>query len=299
MDVTESWDGTERTTPGGGPFNTARALSRLGVPTAFLGRLSTDDPGRELARLLSDDGVDLSLVSVGPEPTTVARASVTKDGSATYRFSTDGTSAPNLTPDMLPATLGPDVTAIHVGTLGLVLEPISSTVMELLAREGARRRVMVDPNIRPDAIANASASHARLIAAIGLSTVVKASEDDVAWLYPGLDLSTAAERMLARGVRLVVVTLGERGAMGMTAAGQVEVKAQAVEVVDTIGAGDAFGAALLAWLEEHCPIQRDLRLEATELASALTFACRAASLSCTRAGAEAPYRADLDKPLRC
>ena len=271
MDVTESWDGTERTTPGGGPFNTARALSRLGVPTAFLGRLSTDDPGRELARLLSDDGVDLSLVSVGPEPTTVARASVTKDGSATYRFSTDGTSAPNLTPDMLPATLGPDVTAIHVGTLGLVLEPISSTVMELLAREGARRRVMVDPNIRPDAIANASASHARLIAAIGLSTVVKASEDDVAWL----------------------------GAMGMTAAGQVEVKAQAVEVVDTIGAGDAFGAALLAWLEEHCPIQGDLRLEATELASALTFACRAASLSCTRAGAEAPYRADLDKPLRC
>lgn len=293
MDVAESWDGSRRTTPGGGPFNTARALSRLGVSTAFLGRLSTDDAGRQLARLLSDDGVDMSLVNVGPEPTTVARASIGKDGTAAYAFLTEGTSAINLTPATLPANLEPEVTAIHAGTLGLLLEPISSTILELLDRESGRRVVMVDPNIRLNAITNASAARARLFAAIERSTIVKASEDDVAWLYPGLDLTTATSRMLELGVRLAVVTLGARGAVGMTSAARVQVQAPAVRVVDTIGAGDTFGAALLAWFHEHGLLQQDFRLSGTDLEPALAFACRAASLTCTRAGCVPPTRGEL------
>ena len=293
VDTSHFTDGTERRTPGGGPFNTARALARLGIPTSFLGRLSTDSAGRELGRLLSVDGVDLSRVSFGPEPTTVARATVGKDGSAVYRFMTDGTSAPNLTSSMLPPSLGADVTAIHVGSLGLVLEPMASTILELLDRERGRHFVMVDPNVRPSAIRDPVAARARIDAAIARSTIVKASEDDVAWLYPGLDLPTAAVQILAAGARLAVITLGARGALGITEGARVQVPAPAVEMVDTIGAGDAFGAALLAWLHEHEMLQRDLRIGHAELTSALAFACQAASLTCTKAGAEPPIRAEL------
>ena len=295
IDITRLADGSERKTPGGGPFNTARALARLGVPTSFLGRLSTDQDGRQLADLLSLDGVGLSLVSVGPEPTTVAHAIIDDHGSAAYRFVTDGTSAPNLTPAMLPAALGPDVAAVYVGTLGLVLEPISSTIVELLQREGGRRLVMVDPNIRQDAIRDPDAAHARLNSAMARSTIVKASEDDVAWLYRDVDLETAAGRMLAAGARLVVITLGRRGALGITAGARVQVRAPAVEVVDTIGAGDTFGAALLAWLTEHDALQPDLDIGARDLESALSFACQAASVTCTRAGADPPPRAEVAK----
>ena len=128
-------DGTQRGMPGGGPFNTARSLARLGVPTAFLGRLSTDLFGRQLEGLLVSDGVNLELASTGPESTTIAVVSVDGEGFAAYQFFVHGTSAPNLTPGMIPAEFGPDVTALHLGTLGLVLEPMASTLVDLVARE--------------------------------------------------------------------------------------------------------------------------------------------------------------------
>ena len=281
-------DGTVAAVPGGGPFNTARALARLGVPTSFLGRLSTDDDGRLLARLLEADGVDIAMVSVGPEPTTVARASINRDGSASYRFLTDGTSAPNLTADMLPATLAPDVAAIHVGTLGLVLEPIASTIIELLDNQGTQRLVTIDPNIRQDAIRDPGRTRARILALLARSTIVKASEEDLAWLYPGQDLMTAAGEALAAGPRLVVVTLGAQGAVGITTSLRIQVSAPVVDVVDTIGAGDAFGAALLAWLDEHRLLRPDFSIGPDDLELALTFACKIASLTCASVGAEPP-----------
>src|SRR5438045_9752557 len=114
----QNGDGTQRATPGGGPFNTARALARLGVPTAFLGRLSDDDYGRELAELLVADGVSLALASFGPQRTTIAVANVDSEGFAEYQFMVHGTSAPNLTEDSLPEHLARHVHAIHLGTLG-------------------------------------------------------------------------------------------------------------------------------------------------------------------------------------
>jgi len=116
--------------PGGGPFTTARALARLGIPTQFLGRLSTDRLGQQLRDLLRTDGADLSLTSFGPEPTTLAIAEVDPDGHAAYRFVIDGTSAPNLTRQMLPDSLSPDVSVVHVGTLGLVFEPVATTIAD-------------------------------------------------------------------------------------------------------------------------------------------------------------------------
>jgi len=296
IDLVPSDDGQQRGTPGGGPFTTARALARLGIPTQFLGRLSTDAFGRQLRDLLATDGADLSLTSFGPEPTTLAMADVDHDGHAAYRFIVDGTSAPNLTAQMVPASFAHDVNALHVGTLGLVLEPMASTIAGLVGREHNARLVMVDPNIRPATLNGAVGYRARLEGVIAESTIVKASDADITWLYPELDLHSAASALLARGPRLVVVTLGAEGAFGVSAGIDVRVKAPVVEVVDTIGAGDAFGAGLLAWLYDHDRLSRDLHLRREELRAALEFACLVASITCTRAGADPPHRSELTRP---
>jgi fructokinase len=292
IDMIDNGDGTQRPTPGGGPFNTARALARLGAPTAFLGRLSNDAFGRELAGLLSSDGASISMASCGPEPTTIAVAELDGDGIAEYQFVIDGTSAPNLTMAMLPEPLPDEVDAIHVGTLGLALEPMASTLFELVSRESGRRLIMLDPNVRPGLISDLDYRD-RLESVIPLSTVVKASVADLDWLYSGLGYEAAAERMLGRGVRLVLVTLGALGAFGATAELRIRVDAPPVDVVDTIGAGDVFGAASLARLHETDRLRPDLELEADELRTLLNFACGAASVACTRVGADPPWRSDL------
>lgn len=292
IDMVVDGDGTRRPSPGGGPFNTACALARLGVPTAFLGRLSDDEYGRLLARRLAADGVSLALASIGREPTTIAVANVDQDGLAEYEFVIQGTSAPNLTLDMVPTELPADVRALHIGTLGLVLEPIASSLVELVRRDRQRRVVMLDPNIRPLAGSD-PLYRPRLDWLISQSTIVKGSAADLAWLYPRLDHVAAAERILAAGVRLVLVTLGAEGAYGATKDSRVGVEAVPVQVVDTIGAGDAFGAAALAWLHDRNALRPDFSLVAEEVQSLLRFSCLAAALTCTRSGAEPPWRSEM------
>lgn len=292
IDMISNGDGTQQAAPGGGPFNTARALARLGVPTAFLGRLSADVFGRQLADLLVSDGASLELASIGSEPATIAMADVDTEGFAEYQFLVQGTSAPNLTAEMVPERFGPEVNAIHVGTLGLVLEPMASTLLDLIRREHGQRLLMLDPNIRVGLIPE-SEYRDHLRDAISHSTIVKASVADLAWLYPGLGYEEAAERVLGDGVSLVVVTLGADGAFGAHQGVRLRVDAPHVEVVDTIGAGDAFGAGLLAWLHDHGVIRPDLSLEPEEVREALRFACLAGALTCARAGAEPPWKAEM------
>src|SRR5438132_12361993 len=288
-------DGTQRAAPGGGPFNTARALARLGVPTAFLGHLSRDKFGRELADLLVADGASLEMATIGAEPRTIALADVGSEGFAEYQFLIQGTSAPNLTLEMLPVQLPPEVNALHVGTLGLVLEPMASTIVELVQRERDGRLIMLDPNIRIG-LTDDFDYRDRLNTLISASTIVKASDSDLAWIHADCDYTEAADRILGEGVRMVVVTLGADGAFGAHRDLRIRVAAPPVEVVDTIGAGDAFGAGLLAWLYDHNRLNRDLRLEREELRAALEFACLVASITCTRAGADPPRRAELVRP---
>jgi len=157
---------------------------------------------------------------------------------------------------------------------------------------------MVDPNLRPAALPQDGGYRARLDGIIAESTIVKASDADVTWLCPGIDLQSAARALLARGPQLVVVTLGADGAFGVSADTEVRVAAPAVKVVDTIGAGDAFGAALLAWLSDHDRLNRDLHLDHDELGAALEFACLVASITCTRAGADPPRRVELNAQRR-
>lgn len=295
IDMVVDGDGTRRPSPGGGPFNTARALARLGVPTAFLGRLSSDEFGQLLAGRLAADGASLALASFGREPTTIAVAKIDQDGLAEYEFFIQGTSAPNLTLDMVPAELPPEVNALHVGTLGLVLEPMASSLVELVRRESPRRLVMLDPNVRPLLVSDPR-YRPRMEWLISQSTIVKASAADLAWLYPGIDHVAAAERILSRGVRLVLVTLGADGAFAATSNTRVSVQAAPVHVVDTIGAGDAFGAAALAWLHDRGSLQPDFSLARDEIESLLRFASLAAALTCSRSGAEPPWRSEMSLP---
>ncbi len=273
-----------RATPGGGPFNTARALARLDVPVAFLGHLSDDAHGRTLLEALRADGVALDLVSVGHEPTTRAIAHVDRHGVASYEFAVEGTSAPALTAEMVPAHLQAGVRALHVGTLGLALEPIATTLIELVGRERGGRVVMLDPNVRRGVVPD-PVYRDNLRRAIALSTIVKASEEDLAWL------GAAPE------VRLLVVTRGQAGAFAIHGGLRVDVPAVSVDVVDTIGAGDAFGAALLAWLFHHDRLTPDVALDRENLTAALEYACLAAAITCSRAGANPPLRAELGARL--
>ena len=187
IDMVTTGGGNRRPTPGGGPFNTARALARLEVPTAFLGHFSSDEFGRMLADQLAADGASLALATFGPEPTTIAVANIGKDGLAEYEFFIQGTSAPNLTPQRLPAELPVEVKALHLGTLGLVLEPMALSLAELVRREHGRRLIMLDPNIRP-VLATDPQYRPRLDSLISESTIVKASDADLAWLFPSLPL---------------------------------------------------------------------------------------------------------------
>jgi fructokinase len=298
IDVLTAADGTRRPVPGGGPFNTARALARLGAPTSFLGRISTDGFGVMLRRELEADGADLSLVSYGPEPTTLAVAELDGEGLAEYEFFVQGTSTPNLTRDMLPERLAAGVTAVHVGTLGLVLEPMATTLTEMAEREGEQRVLMLDPNIRPRLVTDAKEYRRRIDALIPRTTIVKASEADLAWLYPELDCEAGADRLLDLGARLVLVTLGAAGALAASSAGTFRVAAPPVKVVDTIGAGDAFGAAVLAWLHDRDALRPDLSLDKEELESMVGFACLVAAITCTRAGADPPWRSELTERTR-
>jgi len=292
IDVIHNGDGTERTLPGGGPFNTARALARLGVPTSFLGHLSDDPFGRELAELLKTDGASLDLATFGPERTTVAMADVDSEGLAEYQFVVQGTSAPQLTLSMLPDRLSPEVNALHLGTLGMVLEPMASTLVEFIHRERGARVVMLDPNVRAGLIPD-DVYRERLRDAVCRSTIVKASEDDLAWMFPGVGYRDAAEQLLGSGVRLVVVTLGSAGSFGAHRDLRITVEAVPVHLVDTIGAGDSFGAALLAWLHDNGHLEQDLTLESDQLLAALQYACAAAAITCSRAGAEPPWKHEM------
>ena len=213
-------------------------------------------------------------------------------GLSSAGWAVQGTSAPNLTLEMLPVQLPPEVNALHVGTLGLVLEPMASTLVELVRRERDGRLIMLDPNVRVGIIDEAEYRD-RMLTLVSESTIVKASNTDLAWLYPDGDYKIAVDQILGSGVKLAVVTLGAIGAFAGHRDLRVRVPAPPVDVVDTIGAGDAFGAALLAWLYDHAAIRPDLSLEPEELNAALAYARLAASLTCARAGADPPTKAEM------
>ncbi|MFC8568259.1 carbohydrate kinase [Streptomyces sp. NPDC057245] len=269
---------------GGGPYNTAVALGRLGSPTAFCSRVSRDAFGEALLGRLEETGVDISPVQRGPEPTTLAVASLDADGSAAYSFYVDGTADRLFT---VPAGLPPGTRAVSFGTCSLVLEP-GASAYEALLHETAAQGVFtaLDPNIRAGLIPDPDAYRTRFWSWLPSVSLLKLSAEDAEWL------GGTPREWLAAGPAAVVVT---RGGAGLTAytrdGGEYTVPGERVEVVDTIGAGDTVNAALL-----HGLAARDT-LDAAPVAALgregwtglLGFAARAAAVTCSRAGAEPPY----------
>ncbi len=277
--------------PGGGPFNTARTIGRLEQPVAYLGRLSSDRFGQRLEALLAEDGVSLESVVRTDEPTTLALAEVDHDGVARYRFYERGTAAPGLTVDAALGALPDRVDILHVGTLGLALEPVA-TALEAVVSRLASALVAVDPNCRPWVVDDADAYRARIHRVLRSAHVLKVSEEDVAFLEPERTAVEAVRALLEHGPSVGLLTRGPNGALVVTRTAEVAVPAPRAKVVDTIGAGDAFGGGFLAWWSER-GLGRDelgnidLVVEATE------FACLVAARTCSRPGAQPPWRHEL------
>ena len=278
VDLVPGDDGALRAHPGGGPFNVARTIGRLEQPVTFLGRLSRDRFGEQHAALLAEDGVSAAALERTDDPSTLALAELDADGAATYRFYTAGTAAAGLTGAALPA----GVEALHIGTLGLALEPVATTLEAVVERVAGQVLVMVDPNCRPGAAADEDAYRARLQRVIARADVVKVSDDDLRWL--GADPHGLAP--------LVLLTRGGEGAIALTRQGEVEVPAPQVQVVDTIGAGDAFGGAFLAWWRSK-GLGRDEVGDRAAVWAATEFACLVAARTCERAGASPPRLSEL------
>ncbi|MDT0610744.1 carbohydrate kinase family protein [Streptomyces lancefieldiae] len=273
---------------GGGPYNTAVALGRLGSPTAFCSRVSSDAFGEALLDRLRATGVDVSPVQRGAEPTTLAVASVGADGSAAYSFYVEGTADRLFT---VPTALPSGTRAVSFGTCSLVLEPGASAYEELL-RETAARGVFtaLDPNIRAGLIPDADAYRARFKSWLPSVSLLKLSAEDAEWL------GGTPQEWLAAGPSAVVVT---RGGAGLTAytrdGGEYAVPGRRAEVVDTIGAGDTVNAALLHGLAVRDALGEEAvtALGPEGWAGLLDFAARAAAITCSRAGAEPPYAHEM------
>jgi fructokinase len=214
-------------------------------------------------------------------------------GAPRYRFYLAGTSSAALEYPLLTAALPDGVTALHAGTLALVMEPIATSIERLITTDlPPGTLVMIDPNCRPSAIADRSAYLARLARILRHADVVKVSMEDLAYLYPGATARTAAAALLGQGPRLVLVTDGPRPAWAFLPGQEISVEVPMVQVVDTIGAGDAFGGAFLAWWSGNELTKADLRRPGP-VRSALRAAAEVASVTCTRAGAEPPWLAEL------
>lgn len=292
IDLVLARDGTLEGHPGGGPYNVARTIGRLDQPVSYLGRVSADGFGTRLRRQLESDGVGLGSVIATDAPTTLALAELDEAGAAVYHFYDAGTSAPGLTLAAAQAALPERVDVFYLGTLGLVFEPMATTLETLVAGMAGETLVALDPNCRPSVIDDPAAFRGRLRRLLARTDVMKASEEDLAWIDPGTDPVTAARRLLPRPDALALVTLGGAGALAVNAESTVEVSSPQVDVIDTIGAGDAFMGAFLAhWRERGLGREELGRL--AEVEQAATFACRVAALTCARAGADPPRLDEL------
>lgn len=294
IDVVETGDDDPRLArPGGSPYNVALGLARLAAPARFVGRLSSDPLGVILRRHAERSELDLSLCVDAHEPTTVALVELDGSGAAQYRFGVDGTADFRWT-DAELARIPTDVAAVHFGSLGSWLPPGDAAVAARVAElHAAGVTVTYDPNVRPHLQPDSAATREQIEAALPLTDLVKTSEEDLAHLHPGVDAEEVARSWLARGPVAVVVTLGGAGSFAVTAAGTVRRPPRPVTVVDTVGAGDAFMSGLLDALHRGGWLRRDA-LAAVPWSDVLGDAALVAALTCARAGANPPRRAEFE-----
>jgi fructokinase len=293
IDLITGPDGRVNASPGGGAFNTARTIARLGQPARFLGRFSADPFGRVLTEKLTQDGVELALPDPVPEPTALAIVALDGQGVPEYWFHVAQTATFALDQATAQQAVQADVTALHIGTLGLVVDPMASGLERIVHDLRPEVLLLLDPNWRAQAIPDADAHRARIRRILPRTDILKTSTEDLSFLVPGHGIAEAAQILLGWGARCVLVTNGPSSIHAFTGGDQIAVQVPPVEVVDTVGAGDAFGGAFLAWWAEH-GLARENLAHSPQLLAAVTAAARVASLTCARAGAEPPWRHELD-----
>jgi len=283
-------DGTERkAVVGGGPANTAKALSKLGITTQFIDGISTDKYGQMALKDLQKDGVLLDFVKFSDKPTCLAIVSLNSKGSATYEFVIDDTATFDFSHSWLPDALDKKPLLLHIGTLVTAIEPAASVLFEWSKKVALVAPIVFDPNIRPAVMSDRQQYVKQVERWVSISNAVKVSDDDIYWLYPGEDLDKVTKRWLGRGPELIVVTFGDKGLAGYRDNSKISVDAKKVVVADTVGAGDTVGAILVeAIIEDGLD-----NLTNERLSLMLDRAARAAAITVSRSGALPPGRDEI------
>jgi fructokinase len=285
--------------PGGSPANVAVALARLGVPARLLARIADDMLGRRIRAHLTVNGVQLDHAVAATEQTSLAMVAVAPDGGASYDFRVSGTADWQWTAAELEGALDGPVVALHSGSLALTTPPGAAVLRELISQAAESVTISYDPNCRPLLMGDPAGVLAGVHELLAVADVVKVSNEDLEWLVPGTRPEDVVEDWLARGPAIVAVTLGGDGVLAGAASGvRTRRPGVPITVVDTVGAGDTFSAALLAGLHRRgllgAAARPDLRaLDADTLDALLGEAALAAAITCSRRGADPPTADDL------
>ena len=284
-------DGSDRKPiVGGGPANTAKALSKLGTDTQFIDGISTDDYGQIAKNELVASGVKLDYVKYSNKPTCLAIVSLSESGSATYEFVIENTATFDFTPDWLPNPQTEKPVLLHIGTLATVIEPGASVLFEWAQSVAKIALIVFDPNIRP-AVMNDREKYVKQVERwVSISSAVKVSDEDIRWLYPSLEIDQVANNWIVKGPSLIVVTYGDKGLAGYRVGEKVIVDAVKVVVADTVGAGDTVGAILVE------AIVKDglSSLIGVILEKMLKRAAKAAAITVSRSGANPPTLKEIE-----
>lgn len=281
---------------GGSPFNVAIGLARLGEQAAFFGGVSTDALGEKLVKKLKDEGVSDQYILRTDYLTTLSLVQKDATGSPAYTFYGANAADRMVTDNDLPA-FDEAPRFLHVGSYTALVDPVASALKTLIRRERDHTLISFDPNVRPTVVPDMDLWRANTEALVPLSDIIKVSDEDLSLIAPGEAVEDVARRWLTMGAKLVVVTRGGDGASAFNAHAEVSVPGVKVEVEDTVGAGDTFQAALLAGLTALGATDRDTleALDPPQLIQLVTLCIKAASITCSRRGADLPRRSELEK----
>ena len=275
---------------GGGPANTAKALSKLGIDTQFIDGISSDEYGQMAKEELVESGVKLDYVKYSEKPTCLAIVSLSESGSATYEFAIENTATFDFTSTWLPNAQTERPSLLHIGTLATAIEPGASVLFEWAQSVAKVAPIVFDPNIRP-AVMNDRKKYVKQVERwVSISSAVKVSDEDLKWLYPTLEIDQAVDYWISKGPLLIVVTYGDKGLAGYRQGEKVSVDAVKVKVADTVGAGDTVGAILVeAIVKDGLDDLNGVRLEMM-----LNRAAKAAAITVSRPGANPPSEEEID-----
>ena len=274
---------------GGGPANTAKALARLGHEVYFIDGISTDQYGVAARKELADDEVKLDLALTSDKPTCRALVSLNENGGASYIFEIEGTATFDFGLNWLPDPSRYKPNVLHIGTLVTIIQPGADVLYDWALQVAEFAPIVFDPNIRPSVMGDRDIYEAAVEKWAATSSVIKVSDDDLAWLFPDKTVEEVATRWVRDGAALVVVTRGADGLIGFTADGAVEVPGAKITVADTVGAGDTVGAIVVEAMVE----KGIMALTGDVLAATLARAAVAAGITCSRKGAQPPYKHEL------